>query len=64
MIVSYTRSHTITDLQEILILQDKNLKTSLAEEVTNTQGFVTEVHDLSLLQEMNEAEKHVIAKSK
>jgi len=64
MIVSYTRSHTITDLQEILILQAKNLKTSLAEEEINTQGFVTVVHDLSLLQEMNEAEKHVIAKSK
>lgn len=63
MEITYTRSHSNADLKGILILQDKNLKKSLEEEEINSQGFVTVVHDLKLLHEMNQMEKHVVAKS-
>ena len=61
--ITYTKSLSITDLKGILILQDKNLKKSLDQKEVESQGFVTVVHDLDLLREMNQASKHIIAKS-
>lgn len=51
-----------TDIQQILMLQSENLENQITSEEAKNQGFVTVVHDLELLCEMNEVEPSVIAK--
>lgn len=60
--IEYTTSKTIDDLEGILQLQRSNLAVNLSQEEISSQGFVTVVHRLSDLQNMNEIQQHIIAK--
>lgn len=59
--VRYTLSKTTHELQAILDLQQANLAKSISKEEALEQGFVTVVHDLSLLEKMNSPYPHTIA---
>ena len=50
------------DLQQIIILQQSNLRLTKSPEIEAEQGFVTVKHELPLLKEMNEAAPHILAK--
>lgn len=56
-------ARTERDLQGILDLQQRNLVTRLDANALPADGFVTVEHDLELLQRMNAAAPHVIAKA-
>lgn len=60
--IEYTTSKTIEDLEGILQLQRSNLAVNLTPEDISSQGFVTVVHRLSDLQNMNNIQQHIIAK--
>jgi hypothetical protein len=60
--IQITQAQTLQDLEGILVLQQSNLPVNISMEEAMEQGFVTVVHDLSLLQDMNNAGKHTIAK--
>jgi len=60
--ISYTQVCKPSELREILNLQSRNLKKNLTEHEIVQQGFVTVVHDLGLLSQLNEDYPHVIAK--
>jgi L-amino acid N-acyltransferase YncA len=59
---TYGVAESNKDLEQILELQKKNLKTILSAEEKRSQGFVTLKHDLSLLKEMNSPYPHIICK--
>lgn len=50
------------DLNQILVLQQSNLPENLDREEILSQGFVTVRHDFALLQAMNAAAPHIVAK--
>ncbi|WP_235299029.1 GNAT family N-acetyltransferase [Portibacter marinus] len=50
------------DLLQILDLQSRNLKINLTPEEAQSEGFVTLIHSLELLQKMNHPFAHTIAK--
>jgi L-amino acid N-acyltransferase YncA len=56
--ITYKSAQTDTDLQQILDLQQRNLKRNLAH---LNDGFVTAEHDLPLLRAMNHPFPHTIA---
>jgi GNAT superfamily N-acetyltransferase len=58
----YTNSKSEKDLQGILELQKNNLPVNLSKEEITAQGFVTVIHSLSDLKNMNDIEQHVICK--
>ena len=58
-----TTVKTDQELQEILDLQQKNLKNTISEEEGKQQGFVTAEHDFEVLKKMNSPYPHIIAKS-
>ncbi|MFD0799039.1 N-acetyltransferase [Maribacter chungangensis] len=58
----YTKVTSDNELEDILALQGRNLKRSLATSKTASQGFVTVEHSLHLLKKMNAIAPHVIAK--
>ena len=60
--IELTQSEYPKDLEGILSLQTQNLKINLSQEEIDSQGFVTIVHDLNLLTQMNTAAKHTVAK--
>jgi GNAT superfamily N-acetyltransferase len=60
--IDYTFAKTEEDLKSILVLQTINLPGSISAEEALEQGFVTVVHDLDLLREMNSPYPHTIAK--
>ncbi|OQP38888.1 GNAT family N-acetyltransferase [Niastella yeongjuensis] len=60
--ITYTRSTTKEELEQILALQKQNLAVGLTEEQIAAQGFVTVSHSFTDLYKMNELEAHVIAK--
>lgn len=60
--VSFSRATTINDLEQILELQQLNTFDKVPFEEREVEGFVTVKHDLSILQRMNEACPHIIAK--
>lgn len=60
--ILYTTASTDSDLHGILQLQQQNLTQALSVEERQSQGFVTVVHSFANLQQMNNIEKHVIAK--
>ena len=60
--IIYTTAKTVQDLEGILALQQANLTPNLSSEEIASQGFVTVVHSLADLQNMNKIEPHVIAK--
>jgi hypothetical protein len=58
----YGIAKTEIDLSQILSLQQKNLALHLSSEQIREQGFVSVIHDFPLLNLMNEACPHIIAK--
>lgn len=60
--ISYTKSSTIEELKQILVLQEKNLHQNLSEEERKAQGFVTVKHSLDILKRMHDVCPHSIAK--
>ena len=60
--ITYTTARTDDDLKGILALQKANLSFNLSTEEIASQGFVTVVHDLDTLRQLNEVEPHIIAK--
>ncbi|NAS12603.1 GNAT family N-acetyltransferase [Poritiphilus flavus] len=62
MEIVYDRAKSGKDLEQILDLQKRNLFANVSEEERQQEGFVTVSHSLDLLEEMNEACPHIIAK--
>ena len=60
--VTYHRASTTEELNQILILQGKNLHHLISEEAKEKEGFVTLQHDFNILKKMNDACAHCIAK--
>ncbi|HCW06604.1 MAG TPA: GNAT family N-acetyltransferase [Cytophagales bacterium] len=60
--ITYTQAHSIDDLNGILALQKKNLARGLSPEEIQSQGFVTVDHTFEQMKNLNDYEKHVIAK--
>lgn len=60
--IDYTFAKTEEDLAGILALQVANLPGSISHEEALEQGFLTVVHDLDLLRDMNSPHPHTIAK--
>lgn len=50
-----------TELEQILVLQRRNLKQELPEEEKRSQGFVTVEHDLAALEQMHALAPSIIA---
>jgi len=61
--ITYTVSENDVDLYGILSLQRSNLPISLSQEEALEQGFVTVMHDFSLLKRMNAPYPHIIARA-
>ena len=62
MSIHYTRARSNAELQQILNLQRRNLKTSLPASEWENEGFVSVIHTLDLLREMNRICAHILAK--
>ncbi len=60
--INYTQSTSHSDLQGIIDLQIENRETSISVDELKKEGFVTVVHTLDLLKQMNEPFPHTIAK--
>jgi L-amino acid N-acyltransferase YncA len=60
--LTYTTANSKADLEGILSLQKKNLARGLSQEEIQSQGFVTVDHSYEQLKNLNDIEKHVIAK--
>lgn len=60
--ITYTQSTSLSDLQGIIDLQIENRETSISAEELRQEGFVTVVHTLELLRQMNTPFPHTIAK--
>ncbi len=60
--VVYKRATQNSELEQILVLQQKNLIPVLSEDEKKKEGFVTVSHTLELLKRMNDVCAHVIAK--
>ncbi len=61
--LEYTHASSVEDLQQILHLQQLNLKKNISLQESQEQGFVTVEHSLDLLTKMNATYPHIIAKS-
>jgi L-amino acid N-acyltransferase YncA len=60
--LTFTKATSTSDLEGILLLQKKNLAQGLSSEEIQSQGFVTVNHTFDQLKNLNDIEKHVIAK--
>lgn len=60
--ITYHRAQTTEELNEILKLQEANLRHLISEEEKQKEGFVTLQHDFDMLKKMNDACAHSIAK--
>ena len=60
--INYTTSDTRDDLAGILHLQKSNLLKALTKEEIQSQGFLTVNHSYEELKNLNDIEKHIIAK--
>jgi hypothetical protein len=60
--IEYTTAKDDDDLRGIIDLQRRNLPVNLSSEEMKSQGFVTVVHDLSVLQKMHAIEPSVVAR--
>jgi ribosomal protein S18 acetylase RimI-like enzyme len=61
-VLTYTTASSEKDLLGIMALQQQNLAIHLQEPEINSQGFVTALHSLHDLQQMNDIEPHIICK--
>lgn len=59
--ISYKQASTISQLEQILALQQRNLPKSLSTEEKEKEGFLTVEHSLGFLKEMNDECPHIIA---
>ena len=57
-----TISTGIDDLQQILVLQEKNLIRNITSEEMRSEGFVTINHSFDMLQQMHRMAPHIIIK--
>ncbi len=62
MSVVITKAASTEDLQGILELQQQNLPSNISTQEALEQGFVTVIHDIGILESMNNAAAHTIAK--
>lgn len=62
MKVQYTRASSKNELLQILELQKKNAIASVDKKEQEKEGFVTLSHSFEILEQMNDACPHVIAK--
>lgn len=60
----YSRAKNQEELAQILEIQRRNTKARLAPAEIESDGFVTVVHDMSILNEMNQTCPHIIANYK
>ena len=60
--IVYTTANSKNDLRGILTLQKINLPASLTKDELESQGFVTVDHSYDQLKQLNDFERHVIAK--
>lgn len=60
--ITFAPAETREDLLGILDLQWANLVTNLSPEEIAAQGFVTVIHSMHDLSELNNAERHIVAK--
>ena len=63
MSIHYTRANSRAELEQILVLQQENLKTVLSLSEMDQEGFVSVVHSLELLEAMNKVCPHILAKA-
>ncbi len=61
--IIYGRATSEEDLDQILTLQQKNLPGVVSSKEKKVEGFVTVCHSFDILQEMNDACPHIVAKS-
>ncbi len=61
--IRITLARKKTELKQIIGLQKANLRATVGEEVAAKQGFLTAVHDYTVLEDMNRSTAAVIAKS-
>jgi GNAT superfamily N-acetyltransferase len=59
--VNYKRAESDNELQQILNIQKKALKTNVSQEEQKEQGYVTVPHTFEILKKMNDACPHLLA---
>ncbi|WP_103069299.1 GNAT family N-acetyltransferase [Aquimarina sediminis] len=62
MSIIYTVATSVAELEQIITLQHNNLPVSISQEEKETEGFVSVIHDLTILKKMNNKQPHIIAK--
>lgn len=60
--ISYKRASTLAELEQIRTLQLQNSSQNISSEEKLQEGFVTVQHSVALLEQMNSACAHIIAK--
>jgi ribosomal protein S18 acetylase RimI-like enzyme len=60
--ITFTQCHTKEELEGILALQGNNLPQHLTAAEIESQGFVTVRHSIEQLTQLNDTERHIIAK--
>lgn len=60
--ITYTRASTLDELKQIRALQLQNSSQNISSEEKQQEGFVTVQHTVELLEQMNTACAHIIAK--
>lgn len=60
--IKYQLTTTNKELEEIIVLQQKNLPVNISTSELTEQGFVSAQHTLTLLTKMHDAHPHIIAK--
>ena len=61
--IRYKRCDNKDELEQILSIQKRNLRSGLSQQEMNIEGFVTVSHEIELLNQMNHTCSHMIAKS-
>ncbi len=59
--IQYGQACTLDQLQQILLLQQRNLPKNLSTKEIEREGFLTVEHSLAVLKEMNDECGHIIA---
>ncbi|MBT8236944.1 MAG: GNAT family N-acetyltransferase [Bacteroidia bacterium] len=62
MNIHYSRATSAQELKQILELQTINLRSVISTNESRKEGFVSVVHTLDLLERMNTAAAHILAK--
>ena len=62
MPIHYCLASTHQELEQILALQQRNLLEHVSHDIQRQEGFVSVKHDFAVLNKMNEACQHIIAK--